>query len=641
MGKLGINRKKSRLLTLLFAFLFPGAGHMYAGQHPKGLLLIAAFLLDLIAIIRLADSDGGRHLLLIVYLGIMLPIFYFISVFDSLQSLETEDAGSVVLSLTHGILILLAGSIMLLLLKPPDVILPWMNELAELSVGPIVMLASIILLLRQRKGPVSMFKLGRFTAATLVLIVGALLLLDQLQGRNDISLLGQWWPVLFIILGIEVILFSIKFKGTEKKLRLDVSGIMIALVIAITAYVVTQYADIPFRWLDQFNVDISSKADYGEEKGFRYDKTIIKVPLGDAVSLIKITNHNGQVNVRSGDVQEIEIQTTLWVDLADKTEADAIAEQSSVKVIPGEELTIDAKGQAFGTSGNKKPRMNITVTVPLALSDQMFIDEAPIETPLQESEMAEPNTSSQENLGEDSPIDEGLQTSTESTNTLEVQELDTMPDQEIEPEQKIAVKMKVESENGSIEIKELALPGGLDIRSTNGLITISNIIGPVSVKGNNGGIHVVSVNGDSNFEIKNGTITASAVQGNLYAKTLNGSLEMEQIDGDIEAETKNGKIKIVGAGASVKADTLNGGIELKSSKVGGDWDLDSSIGEVKLAIPENGDFKLHGSVTFGTITTELPFEISKKTIRGTMGEGIYRIQINATNSIVIKRFGLS
>lgn len=625
MGKLGIKLKKSRLLAVLFAFLMPGAGHMYTGEHPKGLLLIAAFLLDITAIVRLADSDGGRHLLLIVYLGIMLPVFYFISVFDSLQSMEVEDDHPVPLGLIHGILLLFAGTIMLILLKPPEVILPWMNELAELCVGPIIVVIAIVLLLRLRKGSVSMYKLGRFTAAALVLTVGALLLWDQIQGRNDISLLGQWWPVLFILLGIEIILFSLKFKGIEKKLRLDVVGGMIALVITMTAYVVTQYADIPFRWLDQFNVDLNGTADYGEEKGFRYDKAVIKVPLDESASLIRVVNPNGQVTIRSADVQEIELQTAVWVDLTEQSEAETVAEQSTVKITPGNEVTLEAKGQAYGANGGRKPRMNMIVTIPLSMSDQLEVEETPNESTLPVNSVAQNDQN--KHINTEAPIDPDTE-----------QEAQLEPTPEVELEQKPAVKLKVESGNGPVEVTGLTLPGGLEIKSNSGLVTVGNINGPVTVKGNNGGIHVNAVTGDSELETKNGTITAAAVQGKLYANTLNGSLEIKQIEGDIEAETKNGKIKIDGAGSSVKADTLNGSIELNSGTVGGDWDIDSSIGEIKLSMPEDGNFTIYGSVTFGNITTELPLEASKKTIRGTMGEGTFRIQINATNSIAIKRY---
>lgn len=614
---------------------------MYTGQHPKGLLLIAAFWLDLTAIVRLADSDGGRHLLLIVYLGIMLPVFYFISVFDSLQSAEAVNPNPVALNLTHGVLLLASGSIMLILVRPPQALLPWMNELAELCVGPIIVLASILLLLRSRKGSVSMFKLGRFTAAVLVLTVGILLLLDQMNGRNDISLLGQWWPVIFIVLGLEIIIFSLKFKGAEKKLRLDVAGGMIALVITLTAYVVTQYADIPFRWLDQFNVDLNGTAEYGEEKGFQYDKAVIKVPLDEAASLIRIVNPNGQVTVRTGDVQEIELLTAVWVDVADKAEADAIAEQSMVKVNPGAEVTLEAKGQSYGTNGSRKPRMNMLITVPMSLSDQVKVEEAPTESPVQTDLTGILDAANVNSLEMPFPIvaadeDSALPLATDTDSGGETEQT---PEPTEEP--KPALKLSVEADNGSVEIKEMTLPGGLDIRSNSGIISVSNINGSLTVKGNNGSITVNGITGDSSLETKNGTITAAKIQGKLFANTLNGSLEIKDITGNIEAETKNGKIKMDGAGSSVKADTLNGSIELSSDKVGGDWDLDSSVGEVKLAMPEDGHFTVYGSVTFGNITTELPLEVSKKTIRGSIGEGTYRIQINATNSISIRQFGRS
>jgi len=641
LGQLRIKRIKNRLLTVLFAFAMPGAGHLYTGQHPKGLLLIAAFWLDLTAIVRLADSDGGRHLLLIVYLGIMLPVFYFISVFDSLQSADADNNKPVALNLTHGILLFAAGSIMLILVKPPHALLPWMNELAELCVGPIIIMASILLVSRSRKaGGVSLFKLGRFTAAALVLTVGVLLLWDQIQGRNDISLLGQWWPIIFILLGLEIILYSIKFKDIEKKLRFDAAGAMIAVAISLTAYVVTQYADIPYRWLDQFNVDLKGTAEFGEEKGFRYDKTIIKVPLDEAVSNIRIVNPNGQVTIQSGDVQEIELLTAVWVDVLDKSEADTIAEESTVKVNPGAEVVLEAKGLSYGANGSRKPRMNMIITVPLSLSDQVQVEQQEqAEDPLNLE-----NTVDNSDRNSITPLESGADLSAELATEQPI-ESDTGLNSEQSPqnteEQKPLLKMKVESGNGSIEIKNLTLPGGLEIRSSSGIITVSNIKGTVSVKGNNGGITVNGITGDTNLETKNGTITAASIQGNLYANTLNGSLEIKQIEANIEAETKNGKIKIDNAGGSVKADTLNGNIEVSSALVGGDWDLDSSVGEVKLAMPGDGHFRVYGSVTFGNIMTELPLEVSKKTIRGTIGEGTFRIQINATNSIAIKQIGQS
>ncbi|MCA0756792.1 DUF4097 domain-containing protein [Paenibacillus sp. N4] len=641
MGKLGIIKNKNRLAAVILAFLLPGAGHLYTGHHPRGLLLIAAFLLDVTAIIRLAGSDGGRHLLLIVYLGIMLPVFYFFSVFDSLQDMEADRTVPVSFGFIHGVLLSVSGAVMLVLVKPPEMLLPWMNEMAEFSVGPILMIASVWLL-RSGKGEVSMIKLGRFTAGTLVLTVGALLLWDQIKGRNDLALLGQWWPVIFIALGIEVTLFSLIYKKEDTKLKLDAAGGMIALVITVTAYSVTQYADFPFKWLDQFNVDLNRTADYGDEKGFRYDKAVIKLPLEPDLSLIRIINPNGQVSVRSADVQEIEVQTAVWVDVTEQADANDIAEQSTVKVEPGQEVTLEAKGKEYGANGSRKPWMNITVTVPLSLSDQVVTEEETTEDPLSGGMDAEtglaPVLNESGTIAAEAP---GLNTEQDAEEGLDGTtgqngEPDTQPENDVDEQP--ALKMKVEAGNGPVDIQGLALPGGLDVKSTSGVVTVGNIYGPVTVKGNNGNIDARSIRGESSLETNNGMVKAVDIEGRLFANTLNGSLELKRILDDIQAETKNGKIRIDGAGSSVKADTLNGSIELNSPSVGGDWDLDSSVGEIKISMPEYGDFKVNGSVTFGNISTDLPLEVSKKTVRGTIGEGTYRIQINATNSISITRF---
>lgn len=577
-----INSRKSKLLVVLLSFLLPGSGHIYAGQYYRGLLLLAGLLLDVTAIVSLANSGGGRHLLLIVYLIILLPVLYFISVYDSLQSLEREDGRPESARALHGLLLILAGMLQFVILKPPPALLPWMNELAELSVGPLVMAAAAAIFIRSRKGMLTMFKLGRITAAVLILSVGALLLWDQAQGRNDIALIGQWWPVLFILLGIEIIIYSAVLRKGNKRLKFDAAGCLIAVLITAAAYSVTQYADFPARWLDQFNVDLNGLVDYGEEKGYRYDKPVTKLPLDEALTSIRINNLNGRVTVRAADVKDIELRTTVWIDTENSAEAEAAAEQSVVKVTPGPEMLLEAKGESYGSGGDRKPRMNIDVLVPVSLSDQW------------------------------------------PANTVE------------SPEQR-SVKLKIEVSNGAIQVSNLTLLAGLEIKSGSGPVAVDHIIGPVSVKGTSGNIQMESIAGESSLETKNGSIAAASVNGRLYASTWNGSLDLKEITDDIDAETKNGKISINGAAAAVKADTLNGSIEVSSDTVGGNWDLDSSIGEIKVLIPNSGDYSLYGSVTFGNIQTGPPFEINRKTVRGTIGDGTYRIQINATNSISIKQ----
>ncbi|SFF27550.1 Putative adhesin [Paenibacillus catalpae] len=599
MRELGLDRPKSRLLTLFLAFVLPGAGHLYTGRYQRGLLLIAALVLDIAAILRLSDANAARHLLFIVYLGITLPVYYFVSVFDALQTrAESKEGSSEKLSPLIGILIMAAGVLMFILIDPPAALIPWMDDLAEMSVGPFLVAVALVLWFSRVKGVQSMFRLGRFTSAIFIILIGGLLLWDQVQGRNDIALIGKWWPAVFILLGAEIVIYSIIYRKGTKRLRFDFMGVIIALVISVVAFTVTQYAELPFRWLDQY-VDLNGAPDYGEEKGFKYVKDTDTVPFdAAAITKLKVSNPNGKVTVHGGGTNQIVIDTEVWVDVTDEQEARQIADKSAVeRVSDADSMTITAKGEPYGTNGSRKPRMNIVITVP------------------------------QKSVTATDPVENTDNPSSDAT---------TPPLTESETESVPQMTITVDVNNGPITASGLTAPGGLQLKSDNGDIGVQQIEGPLVIHGLNGGIKLQSVTGDAELTTRNGAVTVTALTGNLAAETWNGAMTLSSIAGNVEADTKNGKIAIKEAAGEVKASTLNGNIELASQTVGGDWDLDSTVGEIKLRVPAIGDYSVFGSVTFGSITTDLPLAVSKKTIRGTMGSGIYRIQVNATNSIYIQ-----
>lgn len=656
-------RNKSKWLAAVLAFLLPGAGHLYVGRYPRGLLLLAGLLLDGIAIFRLSNADGGRHLLLIVYLIMALPVFYFVSVYDCLQSMDrdrTERSEARAVKPVHGLLLAGAGLVMLLLLKPPPPVLPWMNDLAEWSTGPLLLLISAISFVALFRGKEKRMQVGRFTASAIVFALGALLLWDRIADRNDIAHLLQWWPAWFVLLGAEMTVYSAFIRHKLYKLRFDAGGSAAALVIAVTAYAVTQYADYPAKWLDQFNIDINGYAEYGEEAGFRYDKPVIKIPVAEHLSSLRISNLNGDVKVATGDVRDIELRAVVWVDVGDEQEAAAVAEASIVHVGPGNETVIEAKGASYGANGTRKPKMNLEVVLPMSLAY-----EPPSEPPTEEAGTeGEPAEEEQSGIGDseeageagragDSPTGDGVPTPDESapedrhdanglpeTDGGDAADPESVPESEPnDADESPAFRLDVQAVNGSVEVAGLSAEGGLNMVTGNGMIKLERVNGPIRASSEHGSIEASTVTGDVSLETTNGSITAEyASGGSLYAGAANGSLNLRSIEGHLSAETKNGEISIVGAMSSVKADTLNGSIKAASPVVGGNWDLDSSVGEIVLGLPEEGHFTLYGSVTFGEIASEFPFEQARKTVRGAQGEGTYRIQINATNSIVIQHW---
>ncbi|QYR20720.1 DUF4097 domain-containing protein [Paenibacillus sp. sptzw28] len=654
-----------RKIAPFLAFLIPGAGHLALGLHLRGLMLITGVLTDIVAMVRFADEGGGRFALLIVFLGLALPLFWFFSVFDTLQQearlresadgqLDQEQQGAAWL---EGAAVVAVGLVLLGLVRSPSVLIPWLDAVGTFAPGAgLTVIAAMLVVKRGR----TMFRIGRFTAATVVIATGALLLWDEIQGRNDIRLLGQWWPAAFVLLGIEIVVYSLTYRSAGRKLSFDIGGSFLSVIIAVTAYTVTQYTSMPFSWLDNFKVDLAGMSGYSDEKGFKYEKETISVPITPETSALAIDNPNGKVTVKKGNVSEMTVQTVMWVDVADKQEADQVAEQSKIDITGDNKLKIAAKGEPYGTNGSRKPRMNIIITIPEAsrigqlpametggsFNEKTETSGAPGSSYSLESSESSSNgavnsqTINGESFSENSAPAADSNLSKDGTEPAQGA---APPDGEAadkpSPEnQVIQTELSIQVSNGSVDVSGLVLPGGLKVKVTNGEIALRKLEGPVTAESKNGSILATDIKGNVQLATYNGGVKALRILGDIEGSTLSGNIELEHISGNSDVETKNGEIIIREAEASIKADTLNGDIAIHSATVGGDWDIDSSIGDINLFVPENGDYSVNGSVTFGNVYTDLPLTASKNTIRGDIGTATYRINIDANSSITVNHY---
>ncbi|MFD0715933.1 DUF4097 domain-containing protein [Paenibacillus sp. GCM10027626] len=636
-------RKKRQYwrVAQLCSFLIPGGGHLLLGSPLKGLLILTGTLIDLAAMVRYASEGNGNYTLLIVYLGLAIPVFWFYSVFDMLQltakmrAKEEQEPEIPVQTgkglMLQGFILAIMGLLLLILVHKVSVRTYWLSQAGIYAPG--ISLAVIAALLVIYRGK-TMFKMGRLTAAAVILTVGGLLLSDQIQHRNDIELLGQWWPAAFVLLGLEVVVYGLIYRSSSKRLSFDLAGSFLAVVIAVAAFGVTQYAAMPFRWLDQWKDNLAGMVGFSEEKGFKYELEMKRVPLPAELTAIEVNNPNGEVQIKPGDVERIEIRTVMWVDSSDEKEAQEVKANSEIAASEGDTLVIEAKGATYGVSNSRKPRMNMVITIPA--QSQFVVRPAPAQ---QAGETFDEPVSS-------TSVSEAEQTDgTEGQQPGDMAEGAPSADSEANPETEkpeeaavLSTELAISVSNGTVKVAGLYLPGGLKVKMANGEIAIHDLEGNVTAETKNGSIEAADIAGNAHLETYNGNVSAARITGNLEGSTLSGSMNVAYIEGKVEVATKNGQIDIKEALSSVKADTLNGDIAIASSTVGGNWNIDSSIGEIRLMIPDNGSYSVNGSVTFGTIATDLPLDASKKTITGEIGGGEFRINVNANSSITVNRY---
>lgn len=78
------HRKKKWTAGMLSA-LFPGIGHLYAGDMRRGLFFMLLFVADIASVVFVA-MEGVVPL--IVLLSLLIPVIWFYALFDSLRAVE-------------------------------------------------------------------------------------------------------------------------------------------------------------------------------------------------------------------------------------------------------------------------------------------------------------------------------------------------------------------------------------------------------------------------------------------------------------------------------------------------------------------------------------------------------------------------
>jgi hypothetical protein len=361
-----------------------------------------------------------------------------------------------------------------------------------------------------------MLKVGRYTAAILLVTVGVLLLLDQTTGSDHLSLILDWWPVLLIMLGFEYLIFNFMYRKGERQLRLDLGGLVLSVLISAAVVGTTQADRLPTKWLQNIDFDIDTlHLSFSSESGHKFEKGTTTVPVTEAVKRIFIDNPNGSVEVAAGSVTDIEVKATVWVDKVEQGEAAAIADGSFVDYTEGATLRVTARGKEYtgGFSNKRKPRMNLVVTVPRSLK-------ADYELQLRNGGIA-------------------------AKDIAMVQEL------------------KAHTSNGPITISDIQ--GNVDADTTNGAIELNRITGSVSADTTNGAVVAKTVGGSVSIDTTNGAVIVEQAGGQVKVDTTNGRISILEAASGIKADATNGGITVAThtVGGDYDLDTMASPIEVR------------------------------------------------------------------------------
>lgn len=126
----------------------------------------------------------------------------------------------------------------------------------------------------------------------------------------------------------------------------------------------------------------------------------------------------------------------------------------------------------------------------------------------------------------------------------------------------------------------------------------------------------------------------------LDLRTTNGGITVAGVHGSVEAQSSNGGLRLEDTAGRVSARTTNGSITATLSRP---LDADDSLelrttnGGIRLRLPDGISARVEASTTNGGISTDFPLTIQgrlRRTVNGTLGDGGPLIRATTTNGAI-------
>jgi len=209
-------------------------------------------------------------------------------------------------------------------------------------------------------------KVGRYTAALLIISVGVSVLFEQTLHGDYLSWLFDWWAIFLIVLGCEYLLYVYRYK--DRPMKLDGAGLLVSALLSVlivgglkVPLVVDALRTGDFAKLQQVLYYSAPKS------STVYSKDVIVVPVV-GVSKIELRTGDGDIEVRGGSGDEIEIHAAVEVVGVSKERGQAIADRSRlIHKLSGDVLNVSTEPEAYETDKGKRqnPSMHLIVYVPV------------------------------------------------------------------------------------------------------------------------------------------------------------------------------------------------------------------------------------------------------------------------------------
>lgn len=429
------------------------------------------------------------------------------------------------------------------------------------------------------------FKVGELSLGIVLVTIGIVVIIGNFIDSQLAIKIIRWWPIIIILLGIEIIVYSLKRNSYNIKFDgFSIFAIILIILISIGMFIICNIEE-NFNGFDIFkNVQISSKYHSEYQKSFDIlsDKknisinnsfgniTVIKTSenIIKVDAYIKIDNNeeelaysisNSIVNIEQGDIIKITTQTNEY--LKNRVKIQNIAVDYLIKIPEGFNMEIQ---NSFGNININNIKGNLSIK----------------------------NAHGDVNL-------DFIKGDIYINNTFANIVITN-----------IYGNLNIYNKNGNLIAD--SIEGDLKAEVPFGDINIKNIKGNAKIIGNNNKIVVDYIAKDIDLDTKYSAIDIKNINGNAVITGNNGNIIIEKIDGNLTLNNKFSNININNVYKNINISNSNGDINIKSIKpIERAINIDNSFGNISIELPilQQGNFML--KTKFGKINSDLNIDTDK------------------------------
>lgn len=429
-------------------------------------------------------------------------------------------------------------------------------------------------------------KVGVITFAITLISLGILLLMRNFIDIDLKTIISIAWPIIIILFGLEIIVTKIILSRTSEEIRTYVdplSVIMLSIIIIIASI----YSSFSFgKSLNFFSImksvdlgDISRiTSNYKDEEAYK-ETLIINAENKDELQLI---NNFGNVEIKGGLGESIEIKTEIRIKYNDRAYADELSKNIVKIEKPSNVVRVfsDLDSSKYDKSRAGDISVNYEIRVPEHI-----------------------RTTTQNKFG--------------NTTVRNVKK-----------------DVEINNQHGNIEVTNVT--GTVELYNSFGNTDIYDISESVEVDSEHGNVSVKNVEVDANIKNRFGNVDAIDIGGNLNIENEHANIDVENVMKDLYVYGKFGNIEVNNANKFIKIISSNGNIVYNSNEIiQKGVEIENEFGNISISMPSNQKGNFNIIAEFGDIKNRFGLNvtegITEQSINDFVGSSDIKFYIRSKN----------